>query len=67
MIYKAVEFEIVKQPAACGRGHCDPGGFYFKIEGEPCSLNRYESEAEAIAAAHQWIDGLELLIPQSFK
>ena len=62
MIYKAVNFEIVKQPASYGRGHSDPGGFYFKIDGEPCSFNRYESEADATNAAKRWIDGLDNLI-----
>jgi hypothetical protein len=60
-MYKAVEFEVVKQPVSQGRGHRDPGGYYFLIEGQS-SLTRYESEAEAIAAAKKWIDGLEELI-----
>jgi hypothetical protein len=60
--YKGVEFEIVKQPPGPQAGGCDPGGFYFKIEGEPCSSERFESDWDAIAAAHKWIDRLETLL-----
>jgi hypothetical protein len=54
--YKGFDFRVVHQPASAGRGHRDPGG-YIPYVGTFQLIDRYETEAEAEAAAMAWIDG----------